>query len=528
MIVSVRRSARVALAAGILSLAACAGTAAPATAPLSSEPAFDGVPAADIARAALRRIGGAPAVLDVSAVVRVNMIEQSERPDGPWLAYESKVDALVDSSRSRAAYGMTTTMPALPEFNMGGAAEIRVFDDGSATRFAADPSQTWRGMPTAFLESATVVSTSTPAAVLSAALAAPDLGRGPDQVRHGRAHGALTFTADGRDWTVFVDPRSGLPSGFSQAFAARGDLMLSAWGDVVVDADYAFWWRSGDGRAFPRELRIRLNGQPWRHVDYVGVSFDPPADFAERLARPDPLPDAGAAFDPDAFPIAENAVEIADGVVTYEGGWNVSVVDQGDGLVVIEAPVSAGLTRTVLERIARDFPDRPIKAVVSTSDAWPHLAGAREYIARGIPVRHLDLNEPILRRLLAAPFTRIPDTLAEIGANAQLRVLADGEIIDGDVNDIVGLPFAGLATERMMALHIPDADLLYGSDALQFAGDGSILVHAKVYAEDLLRTACRADRLAGRAMAMHAAPVSTADLAKQLGLDPDDPCAAFD
>jgi hypothetical protein len=162
--------------------------------------------------------------------------------------------------------------------------------------------------------------------------------------------------------------------------------------------------------------------------------------------------------------------------------------------------------RRVLDQVARDFPGKPVKAAVSTSDAWPHIGGAPEVMARGIPVYHLDANGPILERLAQAN-----------GVEGELRPVSDAVTIDGDRNDIVLFPLGGLGSERMMAARIADAGLLYGSDTLQLDETGAPLSHARLYAYDLVKYSCERGLGTQRAFAMHAEPAAYAAIAEAVG-----------
>ena len=108
------------------------------------------------------------------------------------------------------------------------------------------------------------------------------------------------------------------------------------------------------------------------------------------------------------------AEEIAPGVVVVPELWKVEEIRQTDDIVIPEAPISNGHSKRVIEDAAKRFPSLPVKAVITTSDAWPHIGGLREYAARGIPIYALDLNRPIIERLLSAPHhiapTRLPDS----------------------------------------------------------------------------------------------------------------------
>jgi len=61
-------------------------------------------------------------------------------------------------------------------------------------------------------------------------------------------------------------------------------------------------------------------------------------------------------------------------------------------LVVLEAPIGSHYSSQVIEAAARTFPGLPLKAVGTTSDAWPHLGGAREYVSLSIRLKSLRME----------------------------------------------------------------------------------------------------------------------------------------
>ena len=151
------------------------------------------------------------------------------------------------------------------------------------------------------------------------------------------------------------------------------------------------------------------------------------------------------------------AQEIAPGIFLFSGSWNIVMVKQRDGVVIIEAPISAGYSRQAIEEKAGHlWPGTPVKAMITTSDAWPHLAGVGEYAARGIPTYALDVNRPILERNLGASARGV-----KINWVAGRTTLGDGP----DRLEIY--PLRGETTERQMMVYFPEYRLLYGSDAFQ-------------------------------------------------------------
>ena len=67
----------------------------------------------------------------------------------------------------------------------------------------------------------------------------------------------------------------------------------------------------------------------------------------------------------------------------------------------------------------RRFPSARIKAVVTTTNFWWHVAGIREYAAHHIPIIALDQNVTFIQKLLTSPHSVAPDALEK--ARASLR-----------------------------------------------------------------------------------------------------------
>ena len=200
--------------------------------------------------------------------------------------------------------------------------------------------------------------------------------------------------------------------------AYPSEMFWSSWGDVTNRLYYSFWWLCPGGIHYPLQWDWINNGLPDHAMTItdIAVNVDFPADSFAISA------DEKAAFEQrskttlDDRPLINPKrppVELAKDIVHIPGSWNVTLVRQGDGIVVVEAPISSGYSSQVLAEAEKRWPGVPIKAVISTSDSWPHIAGVREYVARGIPVYAPDLNVPILTRLVASPRTEFPDELAK-------------------------------------------------------------------------------------------------------------------
>jgi hypothetical protein len=133
-------------------------------------------------------------------------------------------------------------------------------------------------------------------------------------------------------------------------------------------------------------------------------------------------------------------VEIEPGVLHIPGAWNVNLIRQEDGIVVLEGPLS------------------------SAYSAWPHIGGLREYVARGIPIYALALNRPILERLFEAPHRIDPDDLQKHPRVPQWRLFAKDVRLGTGPNRLELIPYRTETGERQSLVYFPQYQLLYTSD----------------------------------------------------------------
>jgi hypothetical protein len=120
-----------------------------------------------------------------------------------------------------------------------------------------------------------------------------------------------------------------------------------------------------------------------------------------------------------------------------------------------------------MEEASRRFPGVPLKAVITTSDSWPHLAGIREYVAAGIPIYAVDRNEATLRRVIDSPRATKPDSLSRNLRKPKFTFVSSKTALGTGANRLELYPLRGETTERQMMVYFPEHRLLYGSDAFQ-------------------------------------------------------------
>jgi len=216
------------------------------------------------------------------------------------------------------------------------------------------------------------------------------------------------------------------------------------------------------------------NGALWRSTQALNVAFNVPIDEKSFVMDPAAAKlsesSSGWGF---AFRADQDKV-LAPGIDLFLGAWNSTIIKQPDGIVILEAPISGSYTQGVIAEAKKRYPGMAVKAVVSTSDSWPHTGGVRFAVSQGTPVYILDLNRPLLDRMTSAPHTIDPDALSQHPERPRWRIVAQKvELGNGD-NRMELYPLRGASTERQYMVYFPQRRVLYASDTLALNDDGSL------------------------------------------------------
>jgi hypothetical protein len=348
-----------------------------------------------------------------------------------------------------------------------------------------------------------------PARVLLTAEGTPDLHFvAPETVRE-TPHTVVAFTWQGVPIRLFLNPFNHLPDAVETTQEFQDFWYF--WGDVKQRI-YFDNWKVVEGIRFPTNLVEERNGVVWRSEQALNVEFNVAIDD-KAFAM-----DAGAAKQ-SAHQVGwkrpfmgKTDTVLALGIDLFQGAWNSTIVKEPDGIVILEAPISGLYTQGVIEEAKKRYPGMPIKAVLSTSDSWPHTGGVRTAVAQGLPIFILDLNRPLLDRIVNAPHTLDPDALQSAKGSKAPRwmIVSKKEEIGSGANRMELYPLRGAATERQYMVYFPEYHLLYASDTLALNNDGSL------YDPELMSEVAQAvtrERLTvDKVYAMHQAPLAWAQV----------------
>lgn len=332
------------------------------------------------------------------------------------------------------------------------------------------------------------------------------------QMLHGALHTSLTFDVDGRTWQLLLDPVTHLPDALQRT--RTFDDFWYAWGDVSEQIDYDNWILV-NGIHYPSTRIEERNGKVWRSTQVLTVSVDgatAAGTFDTAHARP--ADETGGSRWEHPFD-GTHPVVLAPGVDLYPGAWNTALIKQDDGVVVLESPISAVYTAGLLDMAKQRYPGLPIKAVLTTSDSWPHAAGVREAVARHLPVYALDLNLPLLQRLVDAPHRIHPDDLQRQPAAPQWHIVAGRTVIGTGAQRIELYPLRGADTGRQYMVYFPASKLLYASDTLVLDPKSGALYQPELMAE-VAQAVDRAHLEVRTVFAMHQGPTPWKQVLAQL------------
>ena len=211
----------------------------------------------------------------------------------------------------------------------------------------------------------------------------------------GRTHRVLTFDNDVAPVQLFMDNRTGL---ISKLVTTESNPLVR---DVDVEVNYR-QWQQGRDMAFPAEVELVVDGVSIWEESRTSFTTDEqfPADHFGNLALADPTAfdaelgvfgrqshhlvltffGAGFTYFPEEPIMAVN--ELAPGVHHVAAGTSSVIVEQADGLVLLEAPLSPAYGSTLID-VAGEISDQSIGHIVQSHHHVDHASGVRSVVAGG-------------------------------------------------------------------------------------------------------------------------------------------------
>jgi hypothetical protein len=432
-----------------------------------------------------------------------NLLEQSERPEGPWIVqYLKRTEHRDFQKKLVSRTDANEATPGNPPFQMSW-----LYQDGVAVIARA-------GVPyPQFALEAEEALELGPERLLLTARSAADLKAEADVTLQAVPHHVVSFRWKGSvPVRLYLNAETGLPTQVELRRAYPHLPFWGVWGDFVSRYTYSFWHLEKGGVRLPRQVDLERNGQPYQSFLATKVELGPKPVEEQIPEKARAAYPAAAARTLQETTWQGRTAEVGAGVLQLLNGWNTAFIQQPDGVVILEAPYATGYSKLMIEEAGKRFPGVPVKAVISTSDAWPHFGGLREYAARGIPMYIVDRNVPIVTRLLHATFTTQPDAWEKKRGSAKpaIRPVSAKTVIGTGETRVEIYPIRSESGERMMMVYFPALKTLYASDLVQ--GNAQRGFFMPQYLTEVRDAVEREKLVVERVFAMHAPPMPWSDI----------------
>ncbi|GGA31249.1 hypothetical protein [Dyella nitratireducens] len=350
-----------------------------------------------------------------------------------------------------------------------------------------------------------------PERLLLNAAAAGDLHYAASEWLRATPHSVVEFSWQGTPIRVLLNAHNHLPDAWERT--SHFNDFWFAWGDVQQRI-YFDNWHLVQGVLFPTNRIDQRNGVWFASMQLLNPVFN--VDVDDKVFAMDSAVAAKSvqAKGWNRVFSDKQRVELAPGIELYQGAWNTTFIKQDDGVLVLEAPISPAYVKGVFAKLRSEYPGVPIKGVLSTSDSWPHIAGVREAVAEDLPVYALDLNRPLLDRLVSAPHRLQPDDLQMHPRSAHWITVGDRLVLGEGANQVVLYPLRGASTERQYMVYFPQHKLLYASDTLALNPDNTLYDPDLMY--EVAQAVAREHLQVDTVYAMHEGPTPWTQIQQQL------------
>jgi len=436
-------------------------------------------------------------------------LEQSERPDGPLLVMYEKNSFLIDFEERRLNRKIETLFISTDNWNRS----EMIISNGAGMRTIGG-----RNLPmdresiNAEVDKWLLL----PDRAVLAAAESKEVTLQETTTLQGVEHHVVSYRHDGNRYTLFLNAHTHMPT----AIETENPSFVDIWGEIRYRTYFSYWFMLPGGIPYPYQFDTFHGDQPYQTKLVTKVAFnvetgDSTFVIPEKIKAASRRATVGR--DWRSQPLGwqrESIKKIAPGVTMIPGPWYTTIVRQPDGLVIIEAPISSEYSEQVLDEAEKRFPNLPVKAVINTSDAWPHIGGIRAYAARGIPIYTHPLNKKILSRLVKTPYENRPDSLEKNFRSPLFREVDSKTVIGEGDHRLELYPVRGEGGERMIMAYFPSHNLLYGSDLVQYLRNGKLWNIQ--YAVELKQAVTREKLNVDRVFAMHTSPTAWDSVMKEV------------
>ena len=324
---------------------------------------------------------------------------------------------------------------------------------------------------------------------------------------------AVTYTDNGVKFTILFDPKTHLPAAIRTldddniAGDANYDLVLGDWravgnvkvpysltynvndvkvGQVTVTDVTANPSIAADAFTAPDAIKANLKGPMTGNVPYQWV--------LRRIALARFL-DADTIFYPPAAP--PKPVELAANVTQVVTGANNLIINQKDGLVILEAPVGEVQSKAVIDIAKQKYPGKPIKYLILTHHHMDHTGGMRTYAAEGANVIVPSPDKAYFEKDLKGTHTVLADEFSKHPKKVKVEEVKDQMTLKDDTVEIKLHRIDNPHVDGMLLGHVPKENIVWVTDLWNPGTNAGKSENAEAFAAALKKLGITGATLAG-------------------------------
>jgi len=308
-----------------------------------------------------------------------------------------------------------------------------------------------------------------------------------DQKLGNQTYPAVAYTAGPTKFIILFDRTTKLP------VAVRTRDEDNIWGDSDYDMILSDW-KTVNGVKMAATRSYKLNDMEVQHINYTDMSVNsalPASTFAvsdavKAAAKPPATGEVpyqwvirrlflGRFTDSDAiyFPPGGSfkLVELGPNVQMVQGGGaNNLIVNQKDGIVVVDAPTDNGQSKWVIDAAKAKYPGKPIKALILTHHHMDHTGGTRAFVAEGAQVIVPAPDKAYFEAVIKAPHAIEPDAEQKAMKPANVQDVKDTLALKDDNVDLVLYNIPNPHVEGFLLVHDVKDNVLWVTDLISPRG----------------------------------------------------------
>lgn len=297
----------------------------------------------------------------------------------------------------------------------------------------------------------------------------------------GVLHNLLVVKDSIHDLTLYVNSQTGR---ISKLTTVENEPLHR---DVPVEVFYDGWDASqSGGLLFPKNVFVGVDGHLIHSETRKAVTVNGtlaastfqfpagnPAPYnAEDAARGAAQSQFHQVFSSFGIPLDGQDLSLAEtqlsSNVWYLRGFshNTLVVEQANGIVVLEAPLYPERGDAIIAWVKQKFPTKPITHVLATHHHSDHAGGLRAFVAAGAKVVVHESLASFYKDLFRAPSTIRPDSLGRAPAPINLVTVPTGGSLrlDDAAHPVVAYNIDNTHAADMLLFYLPTEKIAFVSD----------------------------------------------------------------